>query len=62
MLAQEHVFILAMELIFNLFVDKKISLLRIVFSEITRLLNHLMAITTHALDVWFLKVIFTFGL
>jgi NADH dehydrogenase (ubiquinone) Fe-S protein 2 len=27
------------------------SFIRILFSEITRLLNHLLALTTHALDV-----------
>ena len=28
-----------------------LSILRVLFGEITRLLNHLLAITTHALDV-----------
>ena len=32
-------------------VPLKSRLIRVLFSEITRILNHLLAVTTHALDV-----------
>lgn len=51
MMAQEHAYCLAIEALLNIKVPLKASYIRVLFSEITRLLNHLMAITTHALDV-----------
>jgi len=50
-ISQEHVFNLLIEKILNLRVNEKISSFRIIFLELTRLLNHMLAITTHALDV-----------
>lgn len=50
-MAQEHAFCLACESILDWHIADSISLVRIIFLEITRLLNHLLAITTHALDV-----------
>lgn len=53
MMAQEHCYSLAVEKLLN--VDKYVPIraqyIRIVFAELTRLLNHLLAVTTHALDV-----------
>jgi len=51
MMAQEHCFSLAVEKLLGLKVPLRASFIRILFSEITRLLNHLLALTTHALDV-----------
>jgi len=51
MMAQEHAYCLAVEQLVNLEVNVKAKFIRVLFSEITRLLNHLMALTTHALDV-----------
>jgi len=51
MMAYEHVYSLAVEQTFNLEVDQQTSIVRTIFLELTRLLNHLMAVTTHALDV-----------
>ena len=51
MLAQEHSFILAIEKLLNLKVNIKIQYIRMILDEITRILNHLMCLTTHALDV-----------
>lgn len=51
MMAQEHAFSLAVERLLNCRVPLKARLIRILFCEITRILNHLLAITTHALDV-----------
>jgi NADH dehydrogenase (ubiquinone) Fe-S protein 2 len=51
MMAQEHTFALAVEKLSNLNVDINIQLIRILFCEITRILNHLLAIGCHAMDV-----------
>jgi NADH dehydrogenase (ubiquinone) Fe-S protein 2 len=51
MLVQEHAYSLAIERLLNIQVPKRASYIRVLFIEITRLLNHLLAITTHALDV-----------
>jgi NADH dehydrogenase (ubiquinone) Fe-S protein 2 len=51
MMAQEHSYSLAIESLLKCIVPKRGQLIRILFSEITRILNHLLALTTHALDV-----------
>ena len=51
MMSQEHAYILAIESLLNLNIPKKASIIRVLFSEITRILNHLLALSTHALDV-----------
>lgn len=48
---QEHAFVLAVEKLLNLDVPKRAQLIRVLFSEIGRILNHLLNITTQALDV-----------
>ena len=50
-ISQEHVYCLAIEKLLNLTIDPSVKFLRVIFLELTRLLNHLLAITTHALDV-----------
>lgn len=51
MMCQEQAYSLAVEKLFNLQLPIKPMLTRIIFSELTRILNHLLALTTHALDV-----------
>src|SRR3546814_19758135 len=51
MMAQEHAFSLAVEACFGVIVPFRAQLIRVIFSELTRILNHLLAVTTHALDV-----------
>jgi NADH dehydrogenase (ubiquinone) Fe-S protein 2 len=51
MMAQEHAYSLAVENCFGVIVPFRAQLIRVIFAEITRILNHLLAITTHALDV-----------
>lgn len=51
MMAQEHVFSLVVEKALNLKVPRRAKIIRVIFCEITRLLNHLMSLTTHTLDV-----------
>lgn len=51
MMAQEHAYSLVIENLLQLNVPFRASIIRVLFCEITRLLNHLLALTTHALDV-----------
>jgi len=51
MMAQEHAFSLAVEKLLDLEIPIRAKFIRILFNEITRILNHLLALTTHALDV-----------
>lgn len=51
MMIQEHIFVLSIENLKNLNIPLRAKYIRVIFSEITRILNHLMSITTHALDV-----------
>lgn len=48
---QEHAFCLAVEKLLGLAVPRRASLIRVLYSEIGRILNHLLNITTQALDV-----------
>jgi len=51
MMAQEHAYALAVEKLLKCEVPIRAQFIRVIFCEITRILNHLLAITTHALDV-----------
>ena len=51
MMAQEHGYCLAVENLLKCQVPLRAKFIRVIFSEITRILNHLLAVTTHALDV-----------
>lgn len=50
-MCQEHAFALAVEKLLKCEVPVRAQYLRVMFSEITRLLNHMLNITTYALDV-----------
>jgi len=51
MMCQEHAYCLAIEKLLNLQITKRAQYIRVVCSEITRLLNHLLAVGCHAMDV-----------
>lgn len=51
MMAQEHCYSLAVEEITGIEIPSRAKYIRVLFSEITRILNHILAVTTHALDV-----------
>lgn len=51
MMAQEHGYCLAVENLLKCKIPLRAKYIRVIFSEITRILNHLLAVTTHALDV-----------
>nr|WP_275046173.1 NADH-quinone oxidoreductase subunit D [Bartonella sp. MM73XJBT.G] len=48
---QEHAFVLAIEKLLGVKVPKRGQLIRVLFSEIGRILNHLLNVTTQAMDV-----------
>jgi len=51
MMAQEHTYSLAVEKIAGIKVPRRAQAIRVLFLEITRILNHLLAVGCHALDV-----------
>jgi NADH dehydrogenase (ubiquinone) Fe-S protein 2 len=51
MMAQELCYSLAIENLLYIIVPFRAKVIRVLFCEITRILNHLLALTTHALDV-----------
>jgi NADH dehydrogenase (ubiquinone) Fe-S protein 2 len=51
MMAQEHCYSLAVEKLLKCTVPLRAQYIRVIFSEITRILNHLLSITCHAMDV-----------
>lgn len=50
-MAQEHGYSLAVEKLLRCEIPKRAQYIRVLFCEITRLLNHLLALTCHAMDV-----------
>lgn len=51
MMVQEQAFSLSVEKLLSLNIPLRAQYIRVLFAELTRILNHLMAITTHAMDV-----------
>ena len=51
MMIQEQCYSLAIENLLDVKIPLRAQFIRVLFSEITRILNHLLALTTHALDV-----------
>jgi len=51
MMVQEHGYCLSIEKIESTKIPLRAKIIRVIFSELTRLLNHLLSLTTHALDV-----------
>ena len=51
MMCQEHAYCLAVESLVNAEVPIRAQYIRCLFAELTRILNHLLALTTHAMDV-----------
>ena len=51
MMCQEHAFVLAIEKLLELEVPPRGQYVRVLFSEITRVLNHLLNVTTQGMDV-----------
>lgn len=51
MMSQEHTFCLAVEKLTNCDVPLRAQYIRVIFAELTRILNHLLAVGCHAMDV-----------
>jgi len=51
MMANEHAYVLAIEKLLNIDVPIRAQYIRVMFDEITRILNHLLCLGAHALDV-----------
>merc|ERR1712093_552289 len=51
MMAQEHTYSLAVEELLSVSVPLRAQYIRVLFLEITRILNHLLAVGCHAMDV-----------
>lgn len=51
MMASEHAYSLAVERMLNIQVPLRAQYIRVLFSEITRILNHILAVVCHAMDV-----------
>ncbi len=51
MMTQEHAYSLAVETLLNCKISLRAQYIRTLFSEITRILNHLLAVVCHAIDV-----------
>jgi len=51
MMIQEHAYSMVIEKLLNCKIPIRAKFIRVLYSEITRILNHLMSLTTHALDV-----------
>jgi len=51
MMAQEHLFSSSIEQLINCSIPYRAKYIRVIFLELTRILNHLLSITTHAIDV-----------
>ena len=59
MLLQEHAYCLSVEkLMKKKFFKKRVNKIRVMYDELTRILNHLLAISCHALDVGSMSPIF----
>ena len=50
-MCQEHTYVLAIEKLLRVKAPPRAQYIRVMFAEITRILNHLLNITTYALDV-----------
>jgi NADH-quinone oxidoreductase subunit D len=51
MMCQEHAYVLAIENLLEIEIPERAKYIRVLFSEITRILNHLLNCTTMALDI-----------
>jgi NADH dehydrogenase I D subunit len=51
MLSQEHTYCLAIEKLLNCDIPERAKYIRVLFAEITRILNHLLAVGCHAMDI-----------
>jgi len=59
MMSQEHAFVLAVENLLKIDdINFSVNLVRVLFEELTRVLNHMLAVACHALDIGSMSSIF----
>jgi NADH-quinone oxidoreductase subunit D len=59
MMTQEHAYCIAIENLLGITnITKQTKLIRVLFDEITRILNHMLAVACHALDIGSMSAIF----
>jgi NADH:ubiquinone oxidoreductase subunit D len=59
MMSQEHAFVLAIENLLKIDdINFSVNLVRVLFEELTRVLNHMLAVACHALDIGSMSSIF----
>lgn len=59
MMTQEHAYCLSIERLLNIqYLNPELAILRVLFDELTRILNHMLAIACHALDIGQMSAIF----
>ncbi|CAM9255888.1 unnamed protein product [Discosporangium mesarthrocarpum] len=51
MMCQEHTYVLAVEKLLQTSIPERAQYIRVLFAELTRILNHLLAVGCHAMDV-----------
>lgn len=51
MMTQEHAYVLGVERLLNIKIPLRAQYIRVLYDELTRILNHLLAVSCHALDV-----------
>ena len=51
MMANEHAYVMAIEKMLDIEVPKRAQYIRVMFAEITRIMNHLLWLGAHALDL-----------
>ncbi len=56
MMCNEHAYVMAIEKMLEIDVPERAKYIRVMFDEITRILNHLMWLGTHAIDVGAMSV------
>ena len=58
MMCNEHAYVLAIENIMKLDIPERAKYIRVMFDEITRILNHLLWLGAHALDIGAMSVFY----
>ena len=51
MMSQEHAYSISVENLLQCGIPIRAKYIRVIYSELTRILNHILAVTTHAMDV-----------
>ena len=59
MMCNEHAYVLAIENILGIDVPPRAQYIRVMFDEVTRILNHLMWLGAHGLDIGAMTIFFT---